>query len=128
MEKLLNFFARVSLAMLILAMFVLAQVSDPSGRWTATLQRDDRTGVATINLKADGTHVTGTLSEPSGQTLQIENGTLEGGQLNFDCSAQEHGGTKRIHFFGQVTNDAITLHNQSNGKEGVTVTFHRVND
>jgi len=128
MEKLLNILARATLTMVTLAAFGFAQANDPSGRWTATLQRGDATGVAEMTLKVAGNHVTGTLSEPSGQTLQIENGVIESSQLNFDCSAGEHGGTKRIHFFGQVTADVITLHNESNGRQGITMTFHRVKD
>jgi hypothetical protein len=130
MKKLLKVFARAALTALILAGLGIAQAqsADPSGRWTATLQRGDATGVAVINLKVDGNRATGTLSDPSGQTLEMENGVFEGGKLSFNCSASEHGGTKNIHFFGQVTNDAITLHNESNGKQGLTMTFHRAKD
>ena len=35
------------------------------------------------------------------------------------------GGTKKIHFFGQVTHDLITLHNESGGKQGQTMSFRR---
>jgi uncharacterized protein involved in outer membrane biogenesis len=113
---------------LVLEVFALAQVDDPSGRWKATLARGDRTGVAVMTLKVEGTQVIGTLSEPSGQTLEIENGKLEEGRLTFDASASEHGGTKNIHFFGQVTAGEITLHNESDGNQGMTMTFHRVQE
>jgi hypothetical protein len=128
MEKLLNVPVRTTLAVLILTVSAFAQGDNPSGRWTAPLQRGDRSGVAVINLEVTGNHVTGTLSDPSGQTLQMENGVFEGGQLSFECFAREHGGWKRIRFFGQVTNDAITLHNESNSKQGVTMTFHKLKD
>ena len=127
MERMLKVFASTTLV-LVLEVFALAQVDDPSGRWKATLTRSDRTGVAVMTLKVQGTQVTGTLSEPSGQTLEIENGKIEDGRLTFDASASEHGGTKNIHFFGQVTAEEITLHNESNGKQGMTMKFHRVSD
>ena len=128
MEKLLKFLVYPILSLPILSGFGLAQAGDPSGRWTATPQRGDRTGVAVINLKVEGNRVTGTLSDPSGHTMEKENGVIEGGQLSFDCPAREHGDTERIDFAGQVTNDTITLHNESHGKQGRTMTFHRAND
>ena len=105
----------------ILSGFGFAQADDPSGRRTAALQPGDRSGVAVINLKVEGNRVTGTLSDPSGQTMEMENGVIEGGQLSFDCPAREHGDTKRIHFSAQNTNDAIRLHNESHGKQGRTI-------
>jgi hypothetical protein len=128
MEKLLKFIVYPILTLPILSGFGFGQADDPSGRWTATLERGDRTGVAVINLKVEGNRVTGTLSDPSGQTMEMENGVIEGGQLSFDCRAREHGDTKRIHFSGQIRNDAITLRNESHGKQGRTMTFHRANN
>lgn len=113
-------------AIVFMAVLVFAQESELTGRWQATLKKGDRTGTSVMDLTVSGTQVTGTLSDPSGQIWQIENGKLEGDQLTFDVSAREHGGTKKIHFFGQVTNDLITLHNESRGKQGQTMSFHRV--
>ena len=127
MERMLKVLASATLV-LVLEVFAFAQIGDPSGSWKATLTRGDRTGVAVLNLKVAGNQVTGTLSDPSGQTLQIKNGEIERAQLTFDVSASEHGGTKNIHFYGQVTADTITLHNESNGKQGVTMTFHKSKD
>ena len=115
-------------AIVFMAVLVFAQESELTGPWQATLKKGDRTGTSVMDLTVSGTQVTGTLSDPSGQIWQIENGKLEGDQLAFDVTAREHGGTKNIHFFGQVTADAITLHNESNGKQGVTMTFHKTND
>ena len=112
-------------AIVFMAVLVFAQESELTGRWQATLKKGDRTGTSVMDLTVSGTQVTGTLSDPSGQFWQIENGKLEGDQLTFDVTAREHGGTKKIHFFGQVTNDLITLHNESRGKQGQTMSFHR---
>jgi hypothetical protein len=65
---------------------------------------------------------------PVRSDIAIENGAIKDCQITFDASAEEHGRDKRIHFFGQVTDDVITLHNQSNGKQGLTMTFHRTRD
>ena len=115
---------RVAIAFM--AVLVFAQESELTGQWQATLKKGDKTGTSVMDVTLSSAQVTGTLSDPSGQIWQIENGKLEGDQLTFDVSAREHGGTKKIHFFGQVTNDLITLHNESRGQQGQTMSFHRV--
>lgn len=117
-----------TLTILVLTLSALAQQNASSGRWSATLKKGDKTGTATLNISISGTGVTGTLCDPSGQVWQIENGKLEGNQLKFDVTAREHGGTKNIHFFGQVADGLITLHNESHGKPGQTMSFHRTKD
>ena len=119
---------KYTLTIVILTLSAFAQESASSGRWTATLTKGDRTGTANLNMSISGTAVTGTLSDPSGQVWQIENGKLEGNQLSFDVTAREHGGTKNIHFFGQVADGLITLHNESHGKRGRTMSFRRPKD
>ena len=118
----------IRLAIVFLAVLVFGQASELTGRWQATLKKGDRTGTAVMDVTLSGTQVTGTLNDPSGQIWQIENGKLEGNQLTFDVTAREHGGTKKIHFFGQATHDLITLHNESRGKPGQTMSFHRIQD
>ena len=119
---------KYTLTIVILALSAFAQENASSGRWTATLTKGDGTGTANLNMSISGTVVTGTLGDPSGQVWQIENGRLEGDQLTFDVTAREHGSTKNIHFFGQVADGLITLHNESHGKRGQTMSFHRPKD
>jgi len=111
-------------AILLLTLSSLSQENTSSGRWTATLKRGDKTGTATLNMSISGVTVSGMLSEPSGQVWQIKNGKLEGNQLTFDVTAREHGGTKNIHFFGEVADGLITLQSESHGKRGQTWSFH----
>lgn len=116
----------IRVAILFMAVLGFAQESELTGRWQATLRKGNGTGTSVMDVMLSGTEVTGTLSDPSGQTWQIENGKIEGDQLTFDVTAREHGATKKIHFFGQVTHDLITLHNESRGNRGQTVSFRRI--
>src|SRR5215469_11226292 len=120
-------FAR-AVAILFLTLAASAQESSLTGRWTANLKKGDRIGTATLTVGVSGNEVTGTLSDPSGQIWQLQNGKCEANQLTFDVTAREHGGTKNIHFFGQVEGDSITLHNESNGRPGQTMIFHKIMD
>lgn len=115
-------------ALLASPILAFAQESNLNGRWTATLKKGDRTGTAILNLSSSGNEVTGTLSDPSGQTWQIEHGKLDGNRITFDVTAREHGRIKNIHFFGEVADQAITLENESNGRAGRMMTFQRIKD
>ena len=114
-----------TLTILVLTLSAFAQENASSGRWTATLTKGGKTGTANLNMSISGTAVTGTLSDPSGQVWQLENGKLEGSQLTFDVTARERSSTKNINFIGQVADGLITLHNESRGKPGRTMSFHR---
>jgi hypothetical protein len=83
---------------------------------------------STMELKLSGDQVTGTIHLAPGVTVQIQNGKLEGNQLTFDVTAPEHGHTIEIHFTGVVGDNAVTLRNESRGKQGRTLTFHRIED
>ena len=117
-----------TLTILILTLSAFAQENASSGSWMATLTKGNKTGTATLNMTISSAGVTGTLSDPSGQVWHIENGKLKGNQLTFDVTAREHAGTKNIHFFGQVADGLITLQNESHGKRGQTMSFHRTKD
>jgi len=125
MEGMLKVLAITLWPVLAVALFGSGGADDLSGIWTATMQRGNQTGNFVMNLQVDGNKLNGTLHDPSGQNLQIENAKVGDNQLSFDTVAQEHGHSKTIHFFGDVSGDAITLRNQSNGRQGQTITFHR---
>lgn len=110
---------------LAVAILGFAPIDEVSGKWTATMERGGHTGTFLMNLQVDGDKLTGTLDDPSGQTLDIDNGKVEGDHLIFDAAAQDDGRSKIIHFAGDVANDEITLRNVSNGKQGRTIVFHR---
>lgn len=122
--------SRIACAMLLslLTFAAVAQETNLNGRWTATLNRGSRTGTANLTFNVSGAEVTGTLTDPSGQVWQLQNGKFEGSQLTFDVTAREHGGSKNIHFFGQIEGDSITMHNESNGRPGQTMIFHKTKE
>ena len=115
----------VAFFILVLVLVAFAQTKDVSGRWTTTLERGRQSMTFKMDLKVSGNSVTGTIDVAPDVTAQIQNGKLEGNQLTFDITAPEHGRTKSIHFTGDVGDDAITLRNESRGKQGRTMIFQR---
>ena len=124
MKGMLKVFA-AALSISVVACLAFAQGKDLTGRWTVTMERGTRSATLTMNLKAAGNRVTGSIDLTPDITVQIENGKLEGNQLTFDVAAPEHGHTKEIHFVGDVGDDAITLRNESRGKQGRTMIYQR---
>ena len=124
MKRLLNIL-EISLAISSLAFPAFGQGKDISGLWTTTMTRGGQGRTFKMGLKVSGNHVTGTIDVVPSVAAEIQNGKLEGNQLTFDVTAPEHGRTKNIHFTGEVAGDAITLRNESNGKQGRTMIFQR---
>ena len=125
MKRMLQVLAIVLWPVLAVTVLSFAQGENVSGKWTATTERGGKTGTFVMTLQVADNEVSGTLHDPSGQTIQIENGKLDGTQLTFEAAAQEHGHSKTIHFAGDIANDAIKLRNESNDRRGVTIVFHR---
>jgi len=109
----------------VFACLAFGQAQDVSGRWEAKLERGGRSMRSTLDLKVSGNQVTGTIDLAPEVTVQIRNGKFEGSQLTFDVTAPEHGGTKEIHFVGDVQDEVITLRNESRSRPGRTAIFQR---
>lgn len=118
----------ITLLISLLATAAFGQANDPSGRWTSRLERGSRSMTSVMTLKLSDNQVTGTIDLAPNVTVQIRNGKLENTQLTFDVTAPEHGGTKEIHFVGEVQSDVITLRNESRGRQGRTIIYHRSKD
>lgn len=127
MKKLLRPSA-ITLLISLLATAAFGQANDPSGRWTSKLERGSRSMTSVMTLKLFDNQVTGTIDLAPNVSVQIRNGKLENTQLTFDVTAPEHGRTKEIHFVGEVQSDVITLRNESRGRQGRTIIYHRSKD
>ena len=92
------------------------------------LERDQQRMTIKMDLKVSGNSVTGTIDVAPDVTAEIQSGKLESDQLTFDITAPEHGHTKSIHFTGDIRDGTIVLKNESRGKQGRTMTFHRIED
>lgn len=127
MKDMLKAFA-AAISISVLACLAFGQGKGLTGRWAATLEKGGRSMTSIMNLRASGNQVIGTIDLAPHVTVQIRNGKFEGSQLTFDVTAPEHGRTKEIHFVGDVGDDAITLRNESQGKQGRTMIFQRTKE
>jgi hypothetical protein len=87
----------------------LAAAADATGKWSGTfaitLDGESRDSTIYLNLKQEGTKITGEAGPNSGEVHAITAGTIEGNKLKFEV-AHENGPTMRFDLV--MTGDQIT--------------------
>jgi hypothetical protein len=97
---------------------VAALAADVTGKWTAEAPgRGGQTQQMTINLKADGSTVTGSISGPRGET-DISDGKIDGDTVSFSVVREFQGNSMKINYTGKVSGDTIQFKMQREGGEG----------
>ena len=116
----------VSLFVLALVTPSFAQGPDLSGHWEGGIHRGSSTGNVKLDLQIAGSVITGTLYDPSGQTLQIRDGKVAQNGFTFDVTGDQHGQPKPLHFVGNLQNGVIHMHTAGNGAtHGPDLTLQR---
>ena len=125
MKRIFNLFGQ-SFLMFVLLPLLFAQNESIAGHWVGTITKGDRSGTARLDLTDTDGKIAGTLSDPSGQVIKIENFKLEGNRFNFDGWGKQHGQPEKLHIVGQVENGEIKLHRDRNReRSGPTIVLHR---
>jgi hypothetical protein len=107
---------RLMLAGCLAAVTMLA--ADATGKWTAeTPGRDGNPMTITMNLKADGNALSGTVSGRRGDN-EISNGKVEGDNLTFDVVREFKGNKMTSHYSGKLDGDTIHFTIKTEGGMG----------
>jgi autotransporter translocation and assembly factor TamB len=81
--------------------------ADATGKWTAETQgRNGNTQTVTMNLKADGNTLTGTVAGRMGET-EISEGKIDGDSVTFDVVRERDGNKMTQHYNGKLDGDTI---------------------
>lgn len=81
--------------------------ADATGKWTADIQgRNGNTMTITMNLKADGDKLTGTVSGRRGDN-DISEGKVDGNNVSFDVVREFNGEKMTQHYAGTMEGDTI---------------------
>ena len=92
--------------------------ADASGKWTAEMQgRNGNTMTVTMNLKADGDKLTGTVGGRMGDT-DISDGKVEGDTISFTVVREFNGNKITQNYKGKLDGDTIHFTIQSEGGMG----------
>jgi hypothetical protein len=92
--------------------------ADATGKWTAETQgRNGNTQTVTMNLKADGDKLTGTVSGRMGDT-DISAGKVDGANVMFDVVREFNGNKITTHYMGTMDGDTIHFTTKTEGGQG----------
>jgi hypothetical protein len=91
--------------------------ADVTGKWTAEMQGQNGTMTTTMNLKADGNNLTGTVSGRNGDT-NITDGKIDGNTITFSVVREMNGNQMKMNYKGTVDGDVIHFTVMREGAEG----------
>ena len=100
-----------------------AFAADVNGKWTAQMPgRDGNTQEVTFTFKADGSTLTGTVSNPRGEQ-PFKEGKIDGDNISFMQSFERGGNSMKIVYKGTVSGDTIEFTRARDGAEGQAQKF-----
>src|SRR4051794_24608644 len=90
--------------------------ADVSGKWTAEMQGPSgNTRTVTLNLKADGSKLTGTVNGGRGGDAEISDGKVDGNDLSFSVVREFNGNKMTSSYNGKVDGDVIHFNMKMEG-------------
>lgn len=104
------------LILLSCALVAAAFAADVTGKWTYEMQGRQGATTATLNLKADGGTLTGTVSGRGGET-EISDGKIDGDSVSFKVIREFNGNKMTMKYTGTVTGDGIKFRVESEGTD-----------
>lgn len=115
-----------STAVLGAVMTVSALAANVSGKWTGEMMgRGGNPRPVTLELKADGTTLTGTMSGAQGRQNEITEGKVNGDAVSFVVKSTMQGNEVKTTYNGKVAGDELKLNVQREGGEPREVTLKR---
>ncbi len=114
---------KIRLVLLSCLLAIAAFAADATGKWSAEVPgRGGQTRQITMNLKADGAKLTGTLGGPQGDT-EITNGKVDGDTISFTVTREFQGNSVKLNYTGKVSGDEIKFKQEREGGEGRSQEF-----
>jgi len=109
----------ISLPLLVALFATLALAADVTGTWKAQVPgREGNPMEMTFTFKVEGETLTGTISNPMGET-PISNGKTSGDDLSFTVVMNFGGNEVKINYKGKVSGNEIKFTSQREGSDRV---------
>jgi len=108
---------KLRLALLFCALAAMVFAADVTGKWTYEQQGRNGAQTVTMNLKADGSTLTGTVSGRGGD-IQISDGKIDGNTVTFTVVREMQGNKITSKYTGTVSGDEIKFKVETEGPQG----------
>jgi len=105
----------LTLVLIIALAATVAWGADVTGTWKGEIQGPDGSISLTYSFKQDGGKLTGTVTGPQGDPLELLEGKVEGEKIHFAVNVPFNGGTKFISDGTIKGDDEISLETKSEG-------------
>ena len=90
--------------------------ADATGKWTAEMQgQNGNTRTVTMNLKADGSKLSGTVNGGRGGDAEISDGKVDGNDLSFTVVREFNGNKMTSSYKGKLDGDVIHFNMKMEG-------------
>jgi len=107
---------KLRLTLLSCVVALLAYAADVTGKWTYEMQGRNGAMTGTMNLKAEGDKVTGTVSGRGGET-EISDGKISGDTVSFTVVREFNGNKFTMKYIGTVSDDGIKFKVEREGSD-----------
>ena len=104
------------LVLLSCALALAAFAADVTGKWTYEMQGRNGAMTGTLNLKADGNTLTGTVTGRGGET-EISDGKIDGDTVSFIVIREFNGNKVTMKYTGTVSAEGIKFKVESVGTD-----------
>jgi hypothetical protein len=116
----------LQLTTLFLAMAFAAAAADVTGKWVGQVQGRNGAQDVTMNLKADGSKLTGTVTGGGGRgggggapmPREISDGKVDGSNVSFTVKAEANGQTRVTTYSGTLSGDELKVKQTREGRNG----------
>ena len=100
-------------------MSTTAQAADPNGTWKWTFSRGGQEIELSLALKHEGEKLTGTVTRPMGQAIDIKDGMFKNDEVSFVTEVERNGNTFKTIYKGKLAGDTIkgTTERERNGEK-----------
>ena len=93
-----------------------AMAADVSGTWTGEQQGRNGPQTVTLNLKAEGNTLNGTITGRGGETA-ISDGKVDGDNVSFTVTREFNGNTMKMKYSGAVSGSELKLKMEMEGSD-----------
>jgi hypothetical protein len=107
---------KLRLTLLSCVVSLVAYAADVTGKWTYEMQGRNGAMTGTMNLKAEGDKVTGTVSGRGGET-EISDGKISGDTVSFTVVREFNGNKFTMKYTGTVSDDGIKFKVEREGSD-----------
>jgi|SRR5208283_2381065 len=115
---------------ILLALTICLMAADASGKWTFEQEGRNGTMQVTLNLKIDGSGLTGSVSQPGreGNTMEtpITDGKADGNNISFTVKREFNGNSFVTTYKGTLDGDSLKLEISRQTRDGSTRTNNAV--